>query len=68
MLIIDRISGGIAVIEDGESRFEVPAEELAKNVKEGDVIVLKDGLYVKDEAATNERRKKIIEMQNSLWE
>ena len=28
MLTVDRISEGIAVIEDGERRFEVPAEKL----------------------------------------
>ena len=68
MLIIDRISDGIAVIEDDESCFEVSAEMLSADVKEGDAVVLCGDIYVKDENATNERRKKIIEMQNDLWE
>lgn len=68
MLIIDRISEGIAVIEDGENYFEVPAEMLAENIREGDVVVLRDDIYVKDENGTDERRKRIIEMQNELWE
>lgn len=68
MLIIDRISDGIAVIEDEEKRFEVPRENLAGDVKEGDAVVLRNGIYVKDENGTEERRKKIIQMQNNLWE
>ncbi len=68
MLIIDRISEGIAVIEDGENRFEVPAEKLSEDVSEGDIVEIIDGIYVKNKNATEERRKKIIEMQNNLWE
>ena len=68
MLIVDRITEGIAVIEDGEDRFEVPRKMLAENIREGDVVVLQNDTYVKDENATDERRKKIIEMQNNLWE
>ncbi|MDE7288111.1 MAG: DUF3006 domain-containing protein [Oscillospiraceae bacterium] len=68
MLIVDRISEGVAVIEDGENRFEVPRQMLSENIREGDVVVLRDDIYVKDENGTDERRKKIIEMQNNLWE
>lgn len=68
MLIVDRISEGIAVIEDGESRFEVPRKILGSDVSDGDVVELIDGIYVKNKNATEERRKKIIEMQNNLWE
>lgn len=68
MLIIDRISEGIAVIEDGEKRFEVPQKMLAENITEGDVVEFIDGIYVKNKNATEERRKKIIELQNNLWE
>lgn len=68
MLIIERIEGGIAVIEDGDSQFEIPRESLAGDVREGDVVVLQGGVYTKDKNATETRRKEIIEMQNSLWE
>lgn len=68
MLIIDRISESIAVIEDGESRFEVHRKMLGSDVSDGDVVELIDGIYVKNKSATEERRKKIIEMQNNLWE
>ncbi len=68
MLIVSNISDGIAVIEDGDIAFDIPAGALPENVREGDVILWKNGEYLIDEAATSERRKKIIGMQNSLWE
>lgn len=68
MLIVDRIEENTAVIEDEDVRFEVPREALGSDVKEGDVVVLQNEKYIRDENGTEERRKKIIEMQNNLWE
>lgn len=68
MLIVSNISEGIAVIEDGEISFDIPAGALPNNAKEGDVILWENGEYLIDEKATAERRSKIIEMQNNLWE
>ncbi|MCM1022623.1 MAG: DUF3006 domain-containing protein [Prevotella sp.] len=68
MLIIDRIEDGIAVVETEDGRMEVPRSELAPDIKEGDVVELADGIYVKNQDETDMRRKKIIELQNSLWE
>lgn len=68
MLIVDRISEGTAVIEDGESRFEVSAESLANDVKEGDAVFLENGVYRKDVEATEKRKQEIIKLQDSLWE
>ena len=68
MLIIDRISEGIAVIEDGENCFEVPRKMLAENISEGDVVELIDGIYVKNKDETDRRRNEIIKLQNELWE
>lgn len=68
MLIIERIEDGIAVIEDGDGHFEVSAESLGENVREGDIVTCDGGIYQKNEDATEQRRKEIIEMQNSLWE
>lgn len=68
MLIIDRIEDGIAVIEDGNSRLEIPAEMLGENIREGDVVIPENGLYIKDENASAARRDEIIKLQNDLWE
>lgn len=68
MLTVDRISEGIAVIEDGERRFEVPKEKLSRDVKEGDVVELIDGIYVKNKNETDRRRNEILKLQNELWD
>lgn len=68
MLTVDRISAGIAVIEDGERRFEVQAEKLSRDVKEGDVVELIDGIYVKNKNETDRRRNEILKLQNELWD
>ncbi|MBD5146473.1 MAG: DUF3006 domain-containing protein [Ruminococcus sp.] len=68
MLIIDRIDGNTAVIEDGDNRFEVSRSELAPDVKEGDAVLLENGVYRKDTDATEKRRQEILRLQDSLWE
>ena len=68
MLIIDRIEDGIVVIEDGDSRFEVPASMLDGSVKEGDVVTLENGMYVPDISDTEKRRREIQKLQDDLWE
>lgn len=68
MLIVDNISDGIAVIEDGDIHFDIPAGALPEDVKEGDVIFFENGSYFKDYDATASRRSEIIKLQNSLWE
>lgn len=68
MLTVDRISGNTAVIEDGERRFEVPAETLSRDVKEGDIVELIDGIYVKNKNETDRRRNEILKLQNELWD
>lgn len=68
MLIIDRIGDGIAVIEDDSGHYEVPASMLDGGVREGDVVVLRDGKYFADKDASEKRRSEIIKLQNGLWE
>ncbi len=68
MLIVSNISEGIAVIEDGEISFDIPAGALPDNTQEGDIILWENGEYLIDEKATAERRDKIIELQKNLWE
>lgn len=68
MLLVDRIDGNTAVIEDGENHFEVPRSELAPDVREGDAVLFENGVYRKDTDATEQRRQDIIKLQDSLWE
>ncbi len=68
MLIIDRIEDGFAVIEDDDRHFEVPVSMLDNDVREGDTVILSDGIYIADKNVSSERRDEIIKLQNELWE
>lgn len=68
MLTVDRIEDGIAVIETEYGRIEVSRSELAPDVREGDAVLLENGVYRKDTSATEQRRQEIIKLQDSLWE
>lgn len=66
---IDRIEGEFAVCEDdGGNIVKIPLSELYDNPKEGDMLKKLGEKYVFDKAETDARRKKIIALQNSLFE
>lgn len=67
MLIIERFEESIAVIEDGDKRFEVGRDKLPKNARQGDVLKKDGGIYEIDKEKTQIRRKEILRLQNSLW-
>lgn len=65
---VDRIESGYAVCELENGSFsDIPLNEIPP-VKEGDILVEVNGRLVVDEKAAEERRKKIIALQNDLWE
>lgn len=67
ILIVDRIENGYAVCEtEQEEKKDIPLSE-TKDVHEGDVIILKDSVYVPDNDKTEVRRKRILALQEDLW-
>lgn len=66
MIIAERITEKTVRLSDGGKITSVPAEKLADNVKEGDVVVLKNGIYVKDEKNTKNRSSHIRNLFDSL--
>lgn len=69
--VVDRIEEGYAVCENenGDSLdLQINLFKELKNVKQGDVVVEENGVYSISEKLTQERRKKIISLQNDLWE
>lgn len=68
MMIVDRIEGKTVVIEDGERHFNADILLFDGDIREGDVIIEKDGRYFSDSNATKKRREDIIKLQDSLWE
>ena len=71
MLIVDRFEGGVAVVEKSGgseeiSFIKIQKERLGGEVKTGDVLIEQDGVYHKDEAATEKRRGEINCLLNEL--
>ncbi len=66
MISVDRIEGKTAVLEADGKMINVPLEKLPEGVSEGDILVLKSGVYEIDAAATEARRQAIFDLQESL--
>ncbi|MGN0654998.1 MAG: DUF3006 domain-containing protein [Oscillospiraceae bacterium] len=67
-MIIERFEGLIAVIEDDDGTyFEIEKCKLPDGTKEGDYIYKFGDDYKIDDNKTDEIRKNIINLQNSLW-
>lgn len=49
-----------------EKKKDVTLSE-TKDVHEGDVLILKDGVYIPDKDKTEARRKRILALQEDLW-
>ena len=64
---IDRITDGVAVLEDENgNQIEISPALLPEDAREGSAVQEKDGEYLPDEDAENDRRKKLFELQNKL--
>lgn len=65
---VDRMEGGYAVCEkENGSMVRLPLDKLPADVRAGDILVYSEGAYHIDREAAEERRKKIIALQESLW-
>lgn len=67
ILIVDRIENVYAVCEteQGEKK-DIPLDKTL-DISEGDVLVLKNGVYIPDKDKTEARRKRILALQEDLW-
>ena len=65
--IIDRFEGEYAVCEHDGEMVDIAKVFLPKNAKTGDVIVECDGKYMIDQKQTDERRKRVIQLQDELF-
>lgn len=68
MLYVDRIENGSIICEDGQGRKLVLApQELSGEAADGDVLVRRQGKYVKSQRLTKKRRAEIKAMQDKLF-
>ncbi|MBO5105978.1 MAG: DUF3006 domain-containing protein [Clostridia bacterium] len=68
MIVLDRFEGNFAVIEENGIMKNIPKELVDNAVTEGSVIVKIGEKYFLDEKNSAAERKKIAELQNSLFE
>lgn len=67
--IIDRFEGDLAVLEEESGgHIDVNRSLLSENAAEGDVLELVGDRYVKNNALTDERRKRILRKSKRLFE
>ncbi|MCC5911643.1 MAG: DUF3006 domain-containing protein [Clostridiaceae bacterium] len=68
MLVLDRFEGDYGVIEIDGEMLDVKRSLIDEKVKEGDVVVLKEGIYYRDNEATKKRRREIEDKFKDMWE
>lgn len=67
--IVDRIENYYVILEtESNDLINIEKSDIIGSVKEGDILIKKDGLYFIDYEATNLRREKINKMMKGLWE
>lgn len=67
--IIDRIEGLYALCEDEDNLVvSISLEELPPFAKEGDILIIQDGVCLVDKANTTRRRKQIQRKMMDLFE
>lgn len=66
--IVDRIEDEILVVEYNESIIEINMDLIKGKVKEGDILVKKDGFYEIDHIKTSLRKNRINSIMKGIWE
>lgn len=66
MLIIERITAEIAIIEGDDGNFEINKNALPKNAREGDVIIKTNNSYIIDREETAKRRERIKQLYDKI--
>ena len=67
--IVDRIEGNYVILEGKEGNiFNVRKSDIVGDVKEGDILYIKNNIYYIDEKATKLRKGEIDNLMKGLWE
>lgn len=67
MIILDRYQGDYAVLEVNGQIIEVDKNLLEGHIKEGDLLILKEGKYYKDEEGSKKRKEYMAARYSKLW-
>ena len=68
MIILERLSGDVAILEIDGVTTEINRENLVGKIKEGSVLIEKNGKFFLDIEATKTRREKLVGLQDSLFD
>lgn len=65
---IDRIENNIAILENIETKekINISTSLLPSNIKEGNILLYKDNIYILDETEEETRRTRIMDKFNKL--
>lgn len=67
--IVDRIEGNYVILEGKEGNiFNVRKSDIMGDVKEGDILYIKNNIYYIDEKATKLRKGEVDNLMKGLWE
>jgi hypothetical protein len=68
MIIVDRIEGKVAVCETDSGMLNISLKLIKGKVRDGVVLVEKDGAYVVDEETTKSRTDEMRDRTKGVWD
>lgn len=66
-MVVDRIEGDFAVVENEGIMLDIPLSQLPCDVKEGDIVSLSNGVYIVDNKTADEQREEISARLENLF-
>lgn len=67
--ILDRVEGNYAILEnENGSMIEISINNIDGNFREGDILIKEGDKFTVSELLTKERKDKINNMMNDMWE
>ncbi|MCL2086631.1 MAG: DUF3006 domain-containing protein [Oscillospiraceae bacterium] len=67
MIIIERFENNIALLEKDGVIVKVKRNLIPKTAKEGDLLIITNGIYTVDKQATQKRREEVLERTRKLF-
>ncbi len=64
--VVDRVEEGYVIIENDNAYIKLKAEDFDFEVSEGDVLLMVDGVFVKDDRATESEKNRILDLQSRI--
>ena len=68
MYIIDRIENGVVVVETPHGFINIDSSRILGEFREGSVLIKKGDTFLVDTRETQDRRRKLADLQNSLFD